>query len=276
MRQAFTMLEMVFVIVITGLVAVAGSMAIVQIIQNYAIQREYAKMEVDGTSAILQISKYLQDSIWDSIAIKRGSNYTDISLVNTANNGNIDGNTLIAFISKNQTALNGYFGTNQGINSNLPFFSGFIDLSLSSGNNITTAFSQDRLMNLASMRNIALYFPFVNQDGNSYSKYYSNNKTALFPINNITSNTTMTLSSTPSKIGDIAIIVNTNQNTIQKDNNGNLILDDNGVSHTLSQGVSKLSIWSESQSGLLRIRICLQNKTMDFMPEFCKEGVIMQ
>lgn len=276
MRQAFTMLEMVFVIVITGLVAVAGSMAIVQIMHNYAIQREYARMEVDGASVILQISKYLKDSIWDSIAIKRGSNYRDISLVNNANDGKIDGNTLIAFISKNQTALNGYFGTNQGINSNLPFFSGFIDLSQSSGSMITTAFSQDKLMNLASLRNIALYFPFVNQDGDVFIKYYSNNKKALFPINSITSNTTMNLSSAPSKIGDIAIIVNTNQNTIQKDNNGNLILVNNGVSQTLSQGVSNLYIWSESQSGLLRIRICFENKTMDFMPEFCKEGVIMQ
>ncbi len=276
MRHAFTMLEMVFVIVITGLVAVAGSMAIVQIMQNYAIQREYAKMEIDGTSAILQISKYLQDSIWDSIAIKRGSNYTDISSVSTASNGNIDGTTLLAFISKNQTALNGYFGTNQGVSSNLPFFSGFIDLSKSSGTDITTAFTQDRLKSLTSIRNISLYFPFINQDGNSYTKYYSTNRTALFPIANITSDTTMVLSSAPSKIGDIAVIVNTNQNTIQKDNDGNLILAGNGVSQTLSQGVSKLFVWSESQSGILRIRICFENKTMDFMPEFCKEGVIMQ
>lgn len=276
MRQAFTMLEIVFVLVITGLVAVAGSMAIVQIMQNYAIQKEYAKMEVDGTSAILQISKYLQDSVLDSVAIRNGGNYTDISVINNASSGHINDNIMLVFISKNADALNGYFGSYQGSNSNLPFFSGFIDLSQSSGNNITTAFSQDRLKGLTHLRDISLYFPFINQDGSAYNKYYANNKTALFPIADITSDTTLRLFSAPSKIGDIAVIVNTNQTIIQKDNGGNLILTSNGSTQTLSQGVSNLYIWSESQSGLLRVRICFDNKTMDFMPEFCKEGVIMQ
>ena len=145
MRKAFTMLEMVFVIVITGLVAIAGSMAIVQIMQNYAIQKEYAKMELDGTSAILQISKYLQDSIWDSIAIKNGGNYMDISSINNRNSGQLNNNIELVFISKNMDALNGGFGTYQGSNSNLPFFSGFIDLSKSGNMTLTTAFSQDKL-----------------------------------------------------------------------------------------------------------------------------------
>ena len=207
MRRAFTMVEMVFVIVITGLVAVAGSMAIVQIMQNYAIQKEYAKMEQDSTSAILQISKYLQDSIWDSIALKQGSVYTDIFSVNSDSSGKVTGNTLLAFITKNADVLNGYFGDYQGNSSNLPLFSGFIDLSKSSGTTIVTAFSQDKLRSI-NVNNLGLYFPFVNQDGNVYNKYYSGNKTALFQINAIQSDSTMQLSRAPSKIGDIAVIVN--------------------------------------------------------------------
>ncbi|RDU56562.1 hypothetical protein [Helicobacter sp. MIT 99-5507] len=280
MRNAFTMLEIVFVIVITGLVAVAGSMAIVQIMQNYAIQKEYAKMELDGTSAILQISKYLQDSIWDSIAIRNGTSYTDISTINQLNNGQIQNNAQLIFISKNTDALNGYFGTYQGNNANLPFFSGFIDLSSSSGNSLTTAFSQDRLLSLnGSVGSIGIYFPFVNKDGVIVDKYYNNNATnmgALFRIANIASNTQMTLSSSPSKIGDIAIIVNLTPVVLQKNNDGDLILVNNNNNQTLAQGVSNFSIWSEAQSGLLRVRLCFTNKTMDFMPEFCKEGVIMQ
>ena len=277
MRKAFTMLEMVFVIVITGLVAIAGSMAIVQIMQNYAIQKEYAKMELDGTSAILQISKYLQDSVWDSIAIRNGNSYTDISSINTHNVGQIKDGTELVFISKNMDALNGYFGTYQGSGSNLPFFSGFIDLSNSSGMTLTTAFSQDKLLSLKNLvGKIGVYFPFVNKDGKVDDKYYSSNSNsgALFRINSINSDTTMTLGSSPSKIGDIAIIVNTTPVSL-KNNNGDLILND-GTDQTLAQGVSNFYIWSEAQSGLLRVRLCFTNKTMDFMPEFCKEGVIMQ
>lgn len=277
MRKAFTMLEIVFVIVITGLVAVAGSMAIVQIMQNYAIQKEYAKMELDGTSAILQISKYLQDSVWDSIAIKNGNVYTDISSINKRDSGQLNNNTELVFISKNMDALNGAFGTYQGSNSNLPFFSGFIDLSQSSGTTLNTAFSQDKLLSLKNLvGKIGVYFPFVNKDGKVVDKYYTNNNSrALFRINSINSNTQMTLGSRPSKIGDIAIIVNTNPVSLKKDNNGDLILND-GSNQTLAQGVSNFYIWSEAQSGLLRVRLCFTNKTMDFMPEFCKEGVIMQ
>ena len=277
MRKAFTMLEMVFVIVITGLVAIAGSMAIVQIMQNYAIQKEYAKMELDGTPAILQISKYLQVSVWDSIAIRNGNSYTDISSINTHNVGQIKDGTELVFISKNMDALNGYFGTYQGSGSNLPFFSGFIDLSNSSGMTLTTAFSQDKLLSLKNLvGKIGVYFPFVNKDGKVDDKYYSSNSNsgALFRINSINSDTTMTLGSSPSKIGDIAIIVNTTPVSL-KNNNGDLILND-GTDQTLAQGVSNFYIWSEAQSGLLRVRLCFTNKTMDFMPEFCKEGVIMQ
>ena len=278
MRKAFTMLEMVFVIVITGLVAIAGSMAIVQIMQNYAIQKEYAKMELDGTSAILQISKYLQDSVWDSIAIRNGSNYTDISSINKRDMGQLNDSKELVFISKNMDALNGGFGTYQGSNSNLPFFSGFIDLSQSSNMTLTTAFSQDKLSSLRNLvGKIGVYFPFVNKDGNVVDKYYSStgNSEALFRIANIISDTQMALGSSPSKIGDIAIIVNTNPVSLKKNNNGDLILND-GTNQTLAQGVSNFYIWSEAQSGLLRVRLCFTNKTMDFMPEFCKEGVIMQ
>ena len=288
MRKAFSMLEMVFVIVIIGLVAVAGSMSIVQIMQNYAIQKEYAKMEVDGTSAILQISKYLQNSIWDSIALRNGSRYTDISSVNEANSGRIENPNELIFISKNEEALNGYFGTYQGNNSNLPYFSGFIDLSNSkndSGGRLTilaSAFAQDRLRSLnhlvssTSGSSIGIYFPFVNKDGRIFDKYYSGNKTSLFAIVAITSDTQMLINPKPPTIGDIAMIVNLNPVVLQKNSDGDLILQRNGVNQTIAQGVSNFYMWSESQSGLLRVRLCFTNKTMDFMPEFCKEGVIMQ
>ncbi|RAX53119.1 hypothetical protein CCY99_05880 [Helicobacter sp. 16-1353] len=280
MRKSFTMIEIVFVIVITGLVAVAGSMAIVQIMQNYAIQKEYAKLEIDSASTIRQVSKYLQDSIWDSIAIKNGNTYTAISLVNKAEDGLVSNNNQLVFIEKNMETINGYFGTYQSNNMNIPYFSGFINLSLSSGNSITTVFAEDRLLSLNSLVNsIALYFPFTLQYGTIVDKFYATNelaRTALFKITNIVNNNTMILSHNPSQIGDVATIVNINPVFIQKNANGDLQLIKDSQTTTLAQSVSNFYIWSESQAGILRVRLCFINSTMDFMPEFCKEGIIMQ
>ena len=88
-RAGFTMIEIVFVIVITGLVAVAGGNAIVQILQNYTLQKMYAKTEMDSASAIRQISNYLQNSVWDSIAF---GGTIPISEVSTANDGKLNVN----------------------------------------------------------------------------------------------------------------------------------------------------------------------------------------
>lgn len=278
MRKSFTMIEMVFVIVITGLVAVSGSMAITQIMQNYAIQKTYAQLELDSASSIRQISKYLQNAIWDSIALgpPNTTNYKAISQINKYTDGAINNNQEVVFFEKNNDVLNGYYGTYQGSNANIPYFSGFIDLANSQGQVIKTAFLADKLNNANIVGNY-LYFPFVNQGGSVVDKFYVNtNKKALFQIQSVQSDNQMTLSWKPSKIGDIAVIVNRSQTTIQKDANNNLILVQNGKSTTLAQNVSNFYIWSETQAGVLRIRLCLTNSTMDFMREFCKEGVVMQ
>lgn len=287
MRSAFTMLEIIFVIVITGLVSIAGSMAIVHIMQNYALQKEYAKLEIDSASAINQISKYLQNSIWDSIAIKSGNNsYTDITNVNTSAAGSLSATNSLVFISKNIDVLNGYFDQTSG--SNIPYFSGFIDLSTSSGTTINTAFSKDKLRSLSSLANLStlgIYFPFVNKDGDVVAKYYHSNtvnRTSLFGIVRVNSDNGMTLTHAPSKIGDVAMIVNTNPASISLsrngDNGGDVVLTTHKNERiVIANNVSNLHIWSEYQSDLLRIRLCFVNKPMrDFMPEFCKEGVIMQ
>lgn len=281
MRKSFTMVEIVFVLVITGLVAVAGSMAIVQIMQNYAIQKEYSKLELDSASSIRQISRYLRDSIWSSIAIQNGNTYTAISSVNLASNGKIENSIQLVFIEKNLDTINGYFGAHQSNNMNIPYFSGFIDLNRSRGNTITTVFDGDRLNNLSSLASsgrIALHFPFIHKGSVTDMFYATNeaNRTALFKINRIVNNNTMILGHSPSQIGDIAIIVNTTPVVIQKDSNGDLKLIKGASTMTLAQSVSSFYVWSESQAGILRARLCFVNATMDFMPEFCKEGVIMQ
>lgn len=292
MRSSFTMLELVFVIIIVGLVAVAGSMAIVQILQNYALQKEYAKLELDSAATIRQLSKYLQNSVWDSISINNGNNYTSIYNVNKPEDGAINGNNKLIFIEKNMDAINGrYIAAN---NANIPYFSGFINLDASgvvpingkvqAGNIITAALSTDTdLAQVAANSNISLNFPFVNNGNSSqYDKYFTdtNNRTAIFKINNINGQV-LTLQNTPAYIGDIGVIVNTNPTTLSKDANNNLIISRTPLNTTnnivIAQNVSNLYVWTESAAGLIRVRICFSNKVIkSVMNEFCKEGVIMQ
>lgn len=271
LRKSFTMLELTIAIVITGLIGIVGSKALVQIIQNYAIQKEYNKLEIDSASAIRQLSKYLQDSIWDSIAIKNGNNYKSIFEINTSNNGNITNMNNLVFIEKKKEVIDGYFNNNR----NIPIFSGLIDLNSSRGRNLRTLINTDRLSTLTN-NNIAIYFPYVNMGNDVKSKFYENSarRTALFTINAFNGNNNIVLSKVPSKIGDIAIITNDKETIIGKDNNGNVYINNNN--NVILQNVDSINIWAEATIGILRIKICFNNKTMDFMPKFCKEGVVLK
>ena len=306
-RTAFTMLEIVFVIVITSLVAVAGGKAIVQILTNYTLQKEFAKIELDSASAIRQISGYLQNSIWDSIAIASGNAYTAMPFISSAEHGRIGkrNNANLAFIERNANATRGYFNANR----NLPYFSGFIDVNLSGGATIVSQSNTDNLDALKAelQANGAIYFPFVNVGTNAYvgDKYYNNtdggrNNTAIFPIKELHKNYTyintageavstgrdsIELHSTPRQIGDVAMIVNRQPTilTIEDGSNGRYEEGDLTItppqqqSILIAKKVSNLHIWTESSSSLIRIRICFEaGVTKSVMDEFCKEGIIMQ
>lgn len=250
-RHSFTMLEVVFVILITGLVSVAGGKAIVQILQNYVLQKDFAKLEMESTSAILQISRYLQDSVWDSIASTSPNNANNacqnagsnnmvaISNINSAQMGIISkaNSRILCFIEKNMDALNGRYVS--GYESNIPYFSGFIDLELSGRNNstgtdetiIVTQFDSDAIRDMGTLfgtnGGTAIYFPFVNVGTSTsiYSKYYNgDNSNAIFKIN--TTDKGYSLSEkgqilkvdreylatkrVPRQISDVAVIVNAN------------------------------------------------------------------
>ncbi|MGX3011956.1 type II secretion system protein [Helicobacter sp. 23-1044] len=306
-RSAFTMLELVFVIAIVGLVSVAGGKAIVQILTNYTLQKEFARIELDSASAIRQISSYLQNSIWDSIAIQGNNNYTSMPFVNNAEQGKIgiEHGTRLYFIEKNKNIEQGYFDGNRRLN--LPLFSGFVDVEksgckMNNGkiegcNIIYSQSSTDNMRSFINSDKIALYFPFVNVGTNSYvgNKYYAQkvtDNTAIFPIrgfsyNNKDKQEVMELFSVPKQIGDVAIIVNQLPSFITIENGANQNYEKGDLTITqsvqttkttlIAKRVSNLHIWTEASSSLIRIRICFEPSVVkSVMDEFCKEGIIMQ
>ena len=301
-RAGFTMIEIVFVIVITGLVAVAGGNAIVQILQNYTLQKMYAKTEMDSASAIRQISNYLQNSVWDSIAF---GGTIPISEVSTANDGKLNSNNKqkLSFIEKDLESQNGASDNNGNM---IPYFAGFIDLNKSNAKVIASQTNSDDLEKAFGNRTgIALYFPFINV-GTSTSvqeKYHQSNiqnNKALFKVNSASINHTVgnkafTLNNEPQQIGDIAMLVNAYPSYLQladkndtRINNevfekGDLVFfrrEPNGnewKSIRIARKVSNLHFWTESSSSLIRVRICFEAGVVkSVMEEFCKEGIIMQ
>ena len=302
-RAGFTMIEIVFVIVITGLVAVAGGNAIVQILQNYTLQKMYAKTEMDSASAIRQISNYLQNSVWDSIAF---GGTIPISEVSTANDGklNVSNNKQkLSFIEKDLESQNGASDNNGNM---IPYFAGFIDLNKSNAKVIASQTNSDDLEKAFGNRTgIALYFPFINV-GTSTSvqeKYHQSNiqnNKALFQVHSASNNHTVgkkafTLNNEPQQIGDIAMLVNAYPSYLQladkndtKINNevfekGDLVFfrrepgDNAWKSIRIARKVSNLHFWTESSSSLIRVRICFEAGVVkSVMDEFCKEGIIMQ
>ena len=301
-RAGFTMIEIVFVIVITGLVAVAGGNAIVQILQNYTLQKMYAKTEMDSASAIRQISNYLQNSVWDSIAF---GGTIPISEVSTANDGKLNSNNKqkLSFIEKDLESQNGASDNNGNM---IPYFAGFIDLNKSDAKVIASQTNRDDLEKAFGNRaGIALYFPFINV-GTSTSvqeKYHQSNiqnNKALFKVNSASNNHTVgkkafTLNNEPQQIGDIAMLVNAYPSYLQladkNDTNINHEVFEKGdlvfsrrepnenawKSIRIARKVSNLHFWTESSSSLIRVRICFEAGVVkSVMEEFCKEGIIMQ
>lgn len=302
-RAAFTMIELVFVIVITGLVAVAGGKAIVQILQNYTLQKMYAKTEMDSASVIRQISNYLQNSVWDSIAINKTKSIAEVS---TSSNGKLSNDNRLYFIEKDLYTLNGEYDNGRMI----PYFAGFVDLENSSGHTIKSKITSDDLdktLGKGSNRvnGISLYFPFINVGtSNIKNKYYQDdirNNQAIFWIGGADNNNkTLTLGNgnsfiTPNQIGDVAMIVNANPSHIRLIDKPGISIDgktyekgdlviarrepsDNTTTYTtIAKKISNIHFWTESSSSLIRIRVCYEaGVAKSIMEEFCKEGIIMQ
>ena len=301
-RAAFTMIELVFVIVITGLVAVAGGKAIVQILQNYTLQKMYAKTEMDSASVIRQISNYLQNSVWDSIAINKTKSIAEVS---TSSNGKLSNDNRLYFIEKDLYTLNGEYKNKNG--RMIPYFAGFVDLENSSGHTIKSKITSDDLDKTlgkgSRAKGISLYFPFINVGtSNIKNKYYQDdikNNQAIFWIGGAdNTNKTLTLGNgniIPNQIGDVAMIVNAypsyirlidkpginiNGKTYEK---GDLVIarrepSDNTITYTtIAKKISNIHFWTESSSSLIRIRVCYEaGVAKSVMNEFCTEGIIMQ
>ncbi len=113
-KNAFTLVEMVFVIVVLGIVAVIGNSIIAKIYESYIYSRSVNELQTKTELALTQISKYLSFRVKNSIIARKPSGkFVSLS--------DVDGSyKILEWIGYNNEGFEG--------NGTDPGWSGFVDL----------------------------------------------------------------------------------------------------------------------------------------------------
>ncbi len=121
MKRAFTMVEIIMVIIVLGITASIGADIIAKLYKNYIETRAINRLEAQTEIALEKIARRLKYRIKDSTITRDDTNYSDyVSLANTNNSYEI-----LEWIGKDSDSLRGEY--NGSVNR--PGWSGFIDLN---------------------------------------------------------------------------------------------------------------------------------------------------
>lgn len=124
MKKAFTMLELVFVIVILGIIASIGADIIARVYDSYInsrkIDRQYTKMNI----VMEQISRRLKNAVIKSFIARKSDSNNSYKLVD--NIIAFEKNQIHEWIAKDQESFNGKVVG--GVTVSSPGWSGFVDL----------------------------------------------------------------------------------------------------------------------------------------------------
>lgn len=156
-RKAFTLLELIFVIVIMGIIGKFGTEFLAQAYKEFIFSNVNNTLQSKSAAAIELISKKLQYRIKDSMIVRSDVNYSNFTTLDDAK-----GNSWRIY-----EWIDGDFDGYRGSSSTLPNWSGFIDLNKSTKTKIispqTNTTATDNLIKLLSyensdINNSALYF----------------------------------------------------------------------------------------------------------------------
>ena len=114
-KSAFTMIELVMVIVVMGIVASIGADIIARMYENYIKTRSINRLQAQSEIVLNEIAKRLQFRIKDSVIARNDSNFSDYVSLSDAN----DSYQILEWIGKDNDSFKGV---------SMPGWSGFIDL----------------------------------------------------------------------------------------------------------------------------------------------------
>lgn len=175
-RRAFTMLEVIFVILILGIVASIGAEIIARVYENYIVERAQYRASLKTELAALQIANRLRYAIPGTVIRRVGTGGTPEEL-STPMASNADSYTVlqwVAYDGDSFEALDPASATGR-----LPGWSGFCDLNASTRDTIVTrgsrlGFANTIISNLSrdtsgtslkTLDDAVIYFPY---DFNAY------------------------------------------------------------------------------------------------------------
>jgi len=179
-RPAFTLLEVIFVIVILGIVASLGSELIVKVYQQYIVQRAQHRASIKTELAATQIANRLASAIPGTVIrrlTKTGAaeNINDYMILDPSGATY----TVLQWVGSDTESFNTYDGSQVG-------WSGFCDINSSGTSTIKTPGSNLSLMNtirdkLGKPTNFALYFPYDS------TPYFGSGTSDIITLDNNTS-----------------------------------------------------------------------------------------
>ncbi len=184
-RKAFTMIELIFVIVIIGILAKFGVEFLIQAYNGYIFSSVQNKLQTQTEIALEQIANRLQYRIKPSIIVRDNDNFANFrSLANAQNNGK---ETILEWVGYD---IDGLRGTTK------PTWSGFIDLKSSTATSLNsletnTTDANDTINALsngvAGIAQSAIFFIGGNSDVNAFgwnATAISTNTGAVHPLKN--------------------------------------------------------------------------------------------
>lgn len=119
MRKGFTLLELIFVIVVLGILARFGTELLYKVYENYVYSNTFNRLENQSEMAVKQIANRLQYRIKDSTIARSGIGTSAIPIGGIVS-GSLESATVLEWIGID---IDGWRGTGR------PEWSGFIDLS---------------------------------------------------------------------------------------------------------------------------------------------------
>ncbi|MGP1580211.1 MAG: PulJ/GspJ family protein [Wolinella sp.] len=288
-RNAFTMVELVFTVVILGVIGVAGSQAVHKITENYILQRSFARLELETHRVLTLMSQYLEHALWESIYLRN------------EDDGNIDSDILITWVSKD---MDNYYGSFDGT-GNTPRFSGVVKLEESGASSttpgdleITTLGSRlDLPRNSTSSGAEVLFLPSA-RNLVDHKKRLQTIKTTT-GTNRLTT-TPQSPSDRAKELHEITHMVDPNAPySFSLDLSGDLVFhkgyihyltNEPGSEHYfMAHHVKDLKFWFEGEGSILRIRLCMKDRQLFAIlgckeqdtrgicaTGFCKESAVIQ
>jgi len=164
-RPAFSMLELVFVIVILGIVASIGAELIAKVYENYIVQRAQHRASIKTQLAINQIANRLRYAIPGTIIRRVGKTGTpELATEAMAIDPTGESYTVLQWVASDGDSFEAISSSTSSGAARRPGWSGFCDIDASTQTSISTPGSNLALTNtiqtnLGRTGKFAIYFP---------------------------------------------------------------------------------------------------------------------